>query len=203
MYKLDREFYLQDTLTAARELLGKFIVHETSGYKIVGKIIETEAYIGPEDKASHSYGGRRTARNEVMYRRGGVAYVYFIYGMYYCFNVVTEEEGKPAAVLVRALEPVEGMDVMSRFRYGMEYNGLSPRQKINLANGPGKLCSAMSIGRAENGFDLCGNKLYICEGSGESFEIKTSTRVNISYAGEYVNKPWRFYIAGNKYVSRK
>lgn len=202
MDKLDREFYLQDTLTIARDLLGKYLVHETSKFKVIGRIIETEAYIGPEDKGSHSYGGKRTKRNEVMYWIGGTSYVYIIYGMYYCFNVVTEQENKPSAVLIRAVEPILGQSVMSRLRYNLEYSKLSPQERINLTKGPGKLCTAMGISKLENGVDLCGDKLYICSEPSDSFVIKTSPRININYAEEYKDKPWRFYIAGSKYVSK-
>lgn len=202
MNKLDRDFYLRDTLVAAKDLLGKQLVHETQDSKISVRIVETEAYVGPEDKGSHSYGGRRTNRNEVMYHLGGISYVYLIYGMYYCFNVVTEQSDKPAAVLVRAAEPIDGVEDMSQLRYGMDFSSLSSKQKLGLCNGPGKLCMAMSIGKAENGLDLCGSKLYICDVENESFNIKTSRRINIDYAEEYAHKPWRFFIEGNKYVSK-
>jgi DNA-3-methyladenine glycosylase len=202
MDKLSREFYLRDTLTVARELLGKYLVHETPDFKNIGKIVETEAYIGPEDKGSHSYGGRKTVRNEVMYDIGGTSYVYIIYGMYYCFNVVTEQVNKPAAVLIRALEPTDGLDSMAHLRYGTEYLSLSPKQKLNLTNGPGKLCTSMDISKAQNGLDLCGSELYICDGPKEAFSMKASPRININYAEEYIDKPWRFYIEGSKYVSR-
>lgn len=203
MKKLGRDFYLRDTLEVAKDLLGKHLVHETGNHTLIGRIVETEAYTGPEDKACHSYGGRRTERNEVMYHIGGTAYVYFIYGMYYCFNVVTEEVGMPSAVLVRAVEPIEGMEHMSRLRYGTGFSSLSSRQKLNISNGPGKLCIAMNIGKAENGIDLCRSKLYICDAKNEPFVVKTSPRINIDYAEEYAHKPWRFYIDGNKYVSKK
>lgn len=202
MKKLDRDFYLRDTLVVAKELLGKELVHESGSCRTVGRIVETEAYTGPEDKGSHSYGGRRTNRNEVMYSQGGTAYVYLIYGMYHCFNVVTEEAGMPAAVLVRAVEPAEGLELMSRARYNTDYTVLSRSHKTGLCNGPGKLCIAMNIGRAENGLDLCGNQLYIRDARCEPFRIKSSPRINIDYAEEYRDKPWRFYIEGSKYVSK-
>lgn len=202
MYKLNRDFYLRNTLTVAEELLGKLLVHETGDRRIAGRIVETEAYIGPEDKGSHSFGGRRTKRNEVMYHIGGTAYVYLIYGMYHCFNVVTEEEGKPSAVLVRAVEPVMGEEHMAEARYGRPLSALSSRQRLNLCSGPGKLCIAMGIGKEANGLDLCGSSLYICDAKNKPFNIKTSPRINIDYAGEYAMKPWRFYIEGNMYVSK-
>jgi DNA-3-methyladenine glycosylase len=203
MNKLDRDFYLRDTLVVAQDLLGKLLVHETQDYRIAARIVETEAYIGPEDKGSHSYGGRRTKRHEAMYQIGGTSYVYLIYGMYFCFNVVTEQEDKPSAVLVRAVEPFDGVGHMAQLRYGMEPSALSSRQKLGLCNGPGKLCMSMGIGRDENGLDLCGSKLYICDAQSEPLIIKSSPRINIDYAEEYALKPWRFYIEGNKYVSKK
>jgi DNA-3-methyladenine glycosylase len=202
MSKLDRDFYLRDALTVAKDLLGKQLVHETDDYRVVGKIVETEAYMGPIDKASHAYGGRRTNRNEVMYHKGGISYVYLIYGMYHCFNVVTEPKGKASAVLVRAVEPIDGIEHMSRLRYGAEVSCLSPKQKLGLCNGPGKLCISLDIGRSENGLDLCGSTLYIYEIHNEPFTIKASPRINIDYAEEYIDKPWRFYIEENKYVSK-
>lgn len=202
MDKLKRDFYLRDTLVVAQDLLGKLLVHETQDWKIAARIVETEAYIGPEDKGSHSYGGRRTKRNEVMYQIGGISYVYLIYGMYFCFNAVTEPKDKPSAVLVRAVEPMFGEGYMSQLRYGQEYTSLSLSQKLGLCNGPGKLCISMGIGKAENALDLCGSKLYICDTPNESFSIKSSPRINIDYAEEYTHKPWRFYIEGNKYVSK-
>lgn len=203
MEKLDRNFYLRDTLTVARELLGKELVHRLNGYTVAGRIVETEAYIGPEDKGSHSFGGRRTVRNEVMYHIGGTSYVYLIYGMHHCFNVVTGLEGKPEAVLIRATEPVDGAQYMSQLRYGMELETLSERKKLELCNGPGKLCRAMGIGKQQNGVDLCGDNLYIrTPQDSETFVIKSSPRINIDYAGEYKDKPWRFYVEGSKYVSR-
>ncbi|HYE81681.1 MAG TPA: DNA-3-methyladenine glycosylase [Clostridia bacterium] len=203
MDKLDRDFYLRDTLVVAEALLGKLLVHETGGQRIACRIVETEAYIGPEDKGSHSFGGRRTKRNEVMYHIGGIAYVYIIYGMYYCFNVVTEQEGRPSAVLVRAVEPVLGAEQMAESRYGVAYSSLSSKQRLSLCNGPGKLCIAMDIGKAENGLDLCSSKLYICDVENEPFSVRTSPRINIAYAEEYTLKPWRFYIEGNAYVSKR
>ena len=202
MEKLDRDFYLRDTLVVAKDLLGRELVHQGEDFRIVGRIVETEAYVGPEDKGSHSYGGRRTNRNEVMYHIGGTTYVYLIYGMYHCFNVVTEQADKPSAVLVRAVEPIEGVLHMSRLRYGMDPSALSPRQKLGLCNGPGKLCMAMGIGKSENGLDLCGSRLYIRDAQTESFCIKSSPRINIDYAEEFTGKPWRFYIEGSKYVSK-
>jgi len=201
MVKLDRSFYLKDTVTVATQLLGKLLVHEMDGKMMSGIIVETEAYLGTEDRAAHSFGGRRTPRNEAMYSLGGHAYIYFIYGMYYCFNVVTGHKGVPEAVLVRALEPVEGLDFMAAARYKKDYASLSIRQRINLTNGPGKLCMALNIDRRLNGEDLCGRRIYI-EDRTETPEICSSKRIGIDYAGEDRDLPLRFYIQSNKYVSK-
>lgn len=200
--KLNREFYNRDTLVVAQELLGKVLVHEVDGVRTAGKIVEVEAYMGPIDKAAHSYNGRRTPRTEVMYGKPGFAYVYFIYGMHYCFNVVTREEGMPQAVLIRAVEPLEGKDKMSQRRFKKSYECLTKSQKRNLTNGPAKLCGALRIDKSLNREDLCGDRLYIEEGSKEEFTIKSSKRIGIDYAEEAKDYLWRFYIENSEYVSR-
>lgn len=203
MKKLDREFYNRDSLIVAKELLGKILVHEVDGHKISAKIVEVEAYMGVEDKAAHSYGGRRTPRVEVMYGKPGFSYVFIIYGMYYCFNIVTREEGVPQAVLVRALEPIEGFDLMAQNRFKKSYDQLNKSQILGLTNGPGKLCNALLINKSLNGEDLCGNKLYILDEKEENCNIVCSKRIGIDYAEEAKDYLWRFYIEGNKYVSVK
>lgn len=203
MKKLDREFYNRDTIIVAKELLGKIIVHKVNGQKLSAKIVETEAYMGITDKAAHSYGGRRTSRVEVMYGKPGVSYVFIIYGMYYCFNTVTREEGTPQAVLIRAAEPIQGIDLMAQNRFKKSYNELTKSQIKSLTNGPGKLCGALLIDKSLNGEDLCGDKLYIEEMESENFDIVSSKRINIDYAEEAKDYLWRFYIEGNKYVSVK
>lgn len=202
--KLQREFYSRDTITVAKELLGKILVHNYNGKLLKGKIVETEAYLGINDKAAHSYGGRKTKRVETMYGPPGIAYVYFIYGMYYCLNIVTQKEGIPEAVLIRAVEPIENIDIMAINRFKKAYNELSEYQKKNLTNGPGKLCMAFDITKEKhNGMDLCGNKLYLEEGKRENFNIIETTRIGIDYAEEAKDFPYRFYIEGNPYVSVK
>jgi DNA-3-methyladenine glycosylase len=195
--KLSREFFLRgDTVRVARELLGKLLVVPTKdGTRVSGKIVETEAYLGPQDRAAHSFGGRRTQRNEVMYGCGGFSYVYFVYGMYFQFNVVTGPPDHPHAILIRAIEPVEGIETMRKRRGEMK--------DPNLTSGPGKLTIAMSIDRGLNGEDLRGDKVWI-----EEFEkvtpkqIAAGPRVGIDYAGEFIEKPWRFWIRGSEYVSK-
>lgn len=203
MNKLSREFYARDTIVVARELLGKVLVHNINGKRITGKIVETEAYLGITDKAAHSYGGKRTSRVEVMYGKAGVSYIFIIYGMYNCFNVVTREEGVPQAVLVRALEPLEGLEYMAVNRFNKTYDELTKSQLRNLTNGPGKLCKALLIDRSLNGEDLCNSILYIEEGKDTNFNIKVTKRIGIDYAEEAKDFPYRFYIEGNPHVSMK
>lgn len=200
---LAREFYNRDSIIVAKELLGKVLVHETCGQKISAKIVEAEAYMGIGDKAAHSYGGKRTPRVEVMYGKPGISYVFIIYGMYYCFNIVTREEGIPQAVLIRAVEPIGGIDAMAENRFKSTYAQLTKHQIKDLTNGPGKLCKALKIDKSLNGEDLCSSKLYVEEGQNEEFNMVTAKRVGIDYAGEARDYPWRFYIKDNKYVSVK
>ncbi len=202
MKKLSREFYSRDTETVAKELLGKILIHEVDGKRFSGKIVETEAYLGIKDKAAHSYGGRRTPRVEVMYGKAGFSYVFIIYGMYYCFNVVTQKEEIPEAVLVRALEPIENLDIIANNRFKKDYNDLTKTQIKSLTNGPGKLCDALRINKTLNGEDLCDNRLYIVDND-EEFNIITDKRIGIDYAEEARDYLLRFYIENNKYVSVK
>jgi DNA-3-methyladenine glycosylase len=195
--KLPLTFYQrEDTLEIARGLLGKLLVVPTErGKRVSGMIVETEAYMGIIDKAAHSYGGRRTARNEVTYLAGGHVYVFFVYGMYYQLNLVTGDVDTPHVVLIRALEPVEGIDVMRKRRGEMK--------DTNLTSGPGKLCIALGIDRGFNGEDLLGGRIWVEDhkslGKGE---ISSGPRVGIDYAEEFIEMPWRFWVTGNKYVSK-
>jgi DNA-3-methyladenine glycosylase len=199
---LRREFYEQDTLTVARQLLGKFLVHETEEGTTIGKIVETEAYKGPEDKASHAYNNRRTQRTEVQYGLKGYAYIYQIYSMYFCFDVTSGElAGKPEAILVRALEPIAGLEVMMRRRRILDFQKF--RSQIDdLTNGPSKLCIAMGISKKQNGADMCVPPLCIETGVtiGER-QIIQSPRVNVDYADEWKHLRWRFYVKDNSFVS--
>ncbi|MBA5851442.1 DNA-3-methyladenine glycosylase [Clostridium sp. cel8] len=203
MKKLTRDFYNRDTLKVAKELLGKILVHNINGKILSGKIVEVEAYKGITDKAAHSYGGRRTKRTEVMYGICGISYVFMIYGMYNCFNITTEDKNIPNAILVRALEPIDNLDIMSFNRFNKSYNELSKKQKINLTNGPGKLCKALEIDRRLNNCDLCKNELYILDPEKYDFTIESAKRIGIDYAEEAADYPWRFYIKDNIYVSKK
>lgn len=203
MKKLTRAFYNKESILVAKKLLGKVLVHETGGQKLAAKIVEAEAYMGVEDKAAHSYGGRRTDRVEIMYGGPGFSYIFMIYGMHCCFNIVTNEKEKPQAVLIRAVEPLEGIEWMAQRRFGKVYAQLTKNQRKNLTNGPGKLCYALSLDRSLNGIDLCGNKIYVESVKNENFNIVTTKRIGIDYAEEAKDYPWRFYIEDNEYVSVK
>jgi DNA-3-methyladenine glycosylase len=203
MIKLTRQFYERDTCKVARELLGKYLIHEVAGERLIGKIVETEAYKGPEDKAAHSYNNKRTKRTEIMFGPAGHAYVFLIYGMYPCMNIVTEEVGKPCAVLLRGLEPIEGQDSMASRRFHKSYHEFKKAQKINLTNGPGKLCMAMGITMESYGADLCSSSLQISGPEEQNFDIGVSPRINIPYAEEAIMYPWRYYIKDHPYVSVK
>ncbi len=202
--KLSRKFYNRTSLEVAPDLLGKFLVHMVNGIELVGKIVETEAYMGPLDKAAHSYNNRRTKRTEVMFGPPGYAYVYLIYGMYSCMNIVANKEGKPQAVLIRALEPVSNIEKMALLRYQKGLQACSSKEVTNLTNGPGKLCKAFDITKLDNGTDLLEDNLFLLDSSEkQEFEVVSTTRVGIDYAEEAISYPWRFYIKGNRFVSRK
>ena len=182
-------------------MLGKLLVRELDGRRLVARIVEAEAYMGVVDRASHAFGGRRTPRVEVMYGEPGRAYIYLIYGMYNCLNAVTRECGNPQAVLIRAVEPLEGLEEMARNRFGKPLEQLTKAQRRALANGPGKLCRALALDRQLNGADLCGDELWLAEGEHAEFDIVETTRVGIDYAEIARDYAWRFYIADSEFVS--
>ena len=192
--KLPRSFYSRSTLQVAQDLIGKVLVRNFHGRRLSGKIVETEAYVGPHDLACHASKGH-TPRTSIMFGPAGYAYVYMIYGFYFCLNVVTERKGYPAAVLIRGVEPLENLDFMRQLRN-------NPERDTNIASGPGKLCKAMSIDKRLNGEDLLGQTLWIEDRKLDSGTILTSPRVGVDYAGEYKDKPWRFYLANNPHVSK-
>lgn len=195
MKKLTREFYQKGAVEAARELLGKVLVRESGEGLTAGIIVETEAYVGPDDKGAHSCGGVPTERTAVMFGDGGFAYVYLIYGMYSCFNVVANVKNKPEAVLIRAIEPLEGVELMKARR--------KTDNICNLCSGPGKLCGALGITRFDSGADLCADELYILDKPlPENAKILVSPRINIDYAEEYRDVLWRFFLADNRFVSK-
>lgn len=198
MYKLPFSFY-QDTSVnqLAVQLLGKYLFTSVDGELTGGIIVETEAYNGVEDKASHAYGGRRTDRTRIMYGDGGMAYVYLCYGIHHLFNVVTAPSETPHAVLIRGLEPVTGIDVMLQRR---NMSILKP----NLTAGPGTLAKALSIDKKMNAKNLGGDEIWI-EDRGLVFEsdlIIASPRIGVGYAADHAMLPWRYYVKGNRFVSR-
>ena len=202
MARLSREFYSQDTLTAARLLLGKYLIRRLDcGEVLAGRVTETEAYIGRCDKACHAYNCRRTPRTEILFAPPGHAYIYLIYGMYHCLNFVTEPEGEPAAVLLRAIQPVAGLDTMVRLRYGDR--PLTPQRLRRLTDGPGKVYRALRLTRAENGMDLTGDTLFLCDSPEDAGlpgsevpreRLRTGPRIGVDYAEEARDFPWRFWL---------
>ncbi|MCB9103364.1 MAG: DNA-3-methyladenine glycosylase [Anaerolineales bacterium] len=198
---LTQEFFARPTLTVARDLLGQRLVRDLDGQRLSGLIVETEAYIGPDDTASHARMGR-TDRNAIMFGPAGVAYVYFIYGMYHMLNIVTDQPDFPAAILIRALEPLTGQTAMQAHRQ----KNNRPLKPINLTNGPGKLCQALAIDRRLNHFPITqGHTLWLEPGDPLPDQaIAAGPRVGIDYATpECVAAPWRFWIKGNRFVSKR
>ncbi|RAU83906.1 DNA-3-methyladenine glycosylase [Pontibacter arcticus] len=197
--KLPASFYTRpDVVQLAQELVGKYLYTNIDGVLTGGKIVETEAYSGENDKACHAHLGRRTQRTEIMYQQGGVAYVYLVYGMYNLFNIITNVAGKADAVLIRAIEPEEGIEEMLLRRNMASI-------KPNLTAGPGVLSIALGINRNLYGADLTGNVIWI-EDKGNivpAASIAAGPRIGIDYAGEDANLPWRFWLKENKWVSRK
>ena len=190
-------FYQHDTVSVARDLLGCVLWRRDEGLLLGARIVETEAYLGANDAASHARGGLRSSRNASMYLRGGHAYVYFTYGMHWCMNVVTQEEGIAEAVLLRAAEPVAGIDEMRERR-------AKAKRDADLMSGPGKLCMALAIDRSFDGENLGGPRLYITHRDIDVLEddIVVSPRVGIDNSGEAAHWPLRFYLRGNSNVSR-
>ena len=182
MRKLRRDFYDRDAVSVARDLLGKYLVHRSDGVERIGRIVEVEAYLGPHDLAAHSARGL-TPRTKVMFGPPGHAYVYLIYGMYHCMNVVTEREGRASAVLLRAVEPVRNVEGRTQ--------------------GPGLLCKAMHIDKRLHGHDLLSEDFHIADsGSHSHFRIVKRRRIGVDYAGHWARRLLRFYIGGNAFVSR-
>jgi DNA-3-methyladenine glycosylase len=212
---LPRSFYARDTLTVARQLLGKYLVFQPDGgVKMVGRIVETEAYRGPQDRACHA-AWRRRESCAVLWGPPGLAYVYFTYGMYHLLNCVTEKDNFPAAVLIRALAPVEGIEKMLSNRaikidgsnFSNASNSSNARRWFALTSGPGKLTQALGISsKKHNGLDLTVGKVLWVEDHGENVAPRDSVaapRIGVAYAGAWAKKPWRFYIRGNAFVSKK
>lgn len=195
--KLNKQFYTRSNVTdIARDLLGKFLWTNFDNNITVGKIVETEAYCGATDRACHAFPDKRTERTEVMFREGGYAYIYFVYGMHHLFNIVTNVEGRADAVLIRAIEPVEGEDIMKTRRSVDISNRL-------LTGGPARLTKALGIDVSHNNTKLSSNTIWLTDGESVSEDqIVATTRIGVDYAGDDAYLPWRYYIKGNKYVSK-
>lgn len=189
--KLKRGFYNRPTLSVAKDLLGKHLVVKDGKKILSGKIVEAEAYIGSDDPACHAHRGM-TPRNRVMFGPPGHAYIYFTYGMYHCLNLVTEKEGFPAAVLIRAIEPVQGVELMMKRR--------KTKSMKNLTSGPGKLCQALGLDRSLNGADLCSEEIWVEDRKEKTGKIKSTSRVGVTNGK---NKKWRFYISDSEFVSKR
>lgn len=201
MARLSQDFYAGDTVAIAQALLGKLLVRRLNGQLLAGRITETEAYIGRCDKACHAYNYRRTPRTQTLFSAPGHAYVYLIYGMYHCLNFVTEPEGEPAAVLLRSVEPAAGLETIRRLRYGDK--PLTPYRIRNFLNGPGKVCQGFGLTRAQNGLDLTGDELFLCDGPEDlglpcpspcRERICRGPRIGVDYAQEARDFPWRFWL---------
>lgn len=194
--KLHKSFYLRENVQQiSQELLGKVLVTNIDGIYTSGMITETEAYQAPEDKASHAFNHRRTLRTEAFYNSGGIGYVYLCYGIHNLFNVVTNHENVPHAILIRSLEPLDGVD-------GMMVRRKKTKFDKTLTTGPGALSQALGIYKLHNKISLIGNTVLIEDRNFKVENICSTTRVGIDYAEEYKDKPWRYYIGGNKWVSR-
>ncbi len=202
--RLPKKFFEQNTLKLGKNLLGKYIVRKYNKKTLIGKIIETEAYYGPNDLASHASRGK-TPRTKLMFDKAGLAYVYLIYGMYYCFNITTEKKEFPAAILIRAAEPVQCLKEIHKNRN----IPLAQHSKLNpkLTNGPGKFCQAFKIDKELNGENLItSKKIYLAKNLEEKIKpnkIKKAKRIGIDYAGQYKDKLWRFYLKDNAFISKK
>lgn len=196
--KLKKSFYRREVIVVARDLLGKVLVKSNGKEILAGKIVEVEAYHGDIDEAAHSYGGI-TKRNEIMFEAGGYLYVYFTYGVHHCCNVVTGKKEQGTAVLIRAVEPVEGIDSMIRNRFGRKIK--SDKEIFNLTSGPGKVCQAFKLDRGHSGTDLTGKEICILNGEKiKSRDIGISKRIGITRS---IDLPWRFFIKNNPYLSCK
>jgi DNA-3-methyladenine glycosylase len=191
--RLSREFFVRETETVAKEILGKYLVRKTKQGNMVGKIIEVEAYLGTSDKACHAYNNKKTEKTKIMYEAPGTLYVYYIYGIYSCLNFITEKKGVPCAVFLRALFPIDGIEIMKKHRtvkLGKNYK--------NLLDGPGKLCQALNIAKNKfNGKDSCSEnvKLYLTQGEVvKQSDIALGTRIGIDYAAEDKDRLLRFTL---------
>lgn len=191
--KLNRDFYLRPGLIVAQELIGKQLVHNSLEGTTKGIIVEAEAYIGPNDAASHAYNSLKTERTAIQYGPGGYSYIYSIYGLHTCMNIVANQESFPEVVLIRALQPTAGIELMQQRR--------KKQAMRELCNGPGKLSQAMGITKKHYGTDLCDNELFVETVNDVKPIVSATKRINIDYAGEAIDYLWRFVLRDNKFIS--
>jgi DNA-3-methyladenine glycosylase len=199
--RLDREFFMTNGVDLAKKLLGKIIVRNINGQLVKVKIVETEAYIGPDDKGAHCYNNRKTERTKYFWQPGGFLYVYRIHQSI-CLNIVSNSEDKPEAILIRAGEALSGLDTIKKLR-GEKKSLLKKNDIINLTNGPGKVGASLNLKLSDNAVDICtSDEFYLLDNPEEEIVWDRSTRININYAKEYRFKPWRFFIKDNPFVSK-
>lgn len=198
---LDRNFFREDTLVVAKKLLGKVLVRKIDKFELRARIVETEAYLGINDRACHTFNDNKTDRNKIMYMDGGTVYVYQTYGIHFLLNIISSKKEVPEGVLIRAVEPLDNFDIFSMNRFNKKFENLSAYQRKNLTNGPAKLTKALKIDKSFNGRDIFSDKLYI-DCAKEDFEIVESKRIGIDYAKEARDYLYRFYIKNNPYVSK-
>ena len=202
---LPQSFFLGNTVDIARNMVGKYLVRQYGGIRLVCRITETEAYVGRCDRACHAYNYRKTERTRTLFAPPGTAYVYLIYGMHHCLNFVTEPEGEPAAVLIRGLEPRHNGDIIAENRFSRKWEELTPYQRKNFLNGPGKVCAGLNIGRELNGLPHGAAELFLCSRLSDiglpdrpedaaAPAVKAGPRIGIDYAGADALLPWRFYL---------
>ncbi len=200
---LPQSFFLGNTVDIAREMVGKYLIRNCNGITLAARITETEAYVGRMDKACHAYNYRKTERTKTLFAPPGTAYIYLIYGMHCCLNFVTEPEGEPSAVLIRGLEPRHNGDIIAENRFGCKQESMSPYQKKNFLNGPGKVCAGLNIDRSLNNLPYGSPDLFLCGSLSELGlpdppdappEVKAGKRIGIDYAEEAIHFPWRFYL---------
>ena len=200
---LTQDFFNRDTVEVARDLVGKYLIRRYGGVTLAARITETEAYVGRVDKACHAYNYRKTERTKTLFGPPGTAYVYLVYGMHCCLNFVTERAGEPAAVLIRGLSARHNHDIIAENRFGCKMEGMTPYQRKNFLNGPGKVCAGLNIDRGLNNLPWGSEKLFLCERLSEAglpdveeapMELKVGRRIGIDYAEEAVDFPWRFYL---------
>ncbi|MCF7871121.1 MAG: DNA-3-methyladenine glycosylase [Candidatus Omnitrophica bacterium] len=189
-----KAFFSKNAKYVAKSVLGDFLVLKRNNHFLAGRIVETESYLGIDDDASHSFSGKKTARNEILYQEGGIIYVYLIYGLYWCFNIVTSSKANPQAVFIRALEPVKGFEEMKKRR---------GKKVRNLTNGPCRWTMAFGIDKNFLRKKIYSGQIYILEKKKKNFNITEASRIGIDYAQKSKNLPLRYYIEGNEFVSKK